>query len=419
MLVIVAVALSLYAALLSFGDFYLLIVHARQGRRMLARERNIEATTANDDTHVPLVCVQLPVHNEPAAIEGAIDALCLLDWPSDRLQVMVLDDSSDETTALAEHSIARQRSAGRDVMLVRRPQRDEFKAGALQHGLSHTAARYLAVFDADYRPPVDFLRRSMPVLLADQKAAFVQARLDYRNRDANWLTRAQAMELDTQFAYEQVARNWAGVLNMFNGTGGIWRRDAIEQAGGWSGRSIAEDQDLSLRIYREGWRSRCLISVSAAGELPESLPVLLEQRRRWNTGAAQNLRMFPREVMGRLNWLQAAAFISIALYNSTSALAVMGVAALVVLIALFEPAHLCWAIAALMLPVALSVISKSAGAALATRLLGRPLGTDFLFDLGRMWLMTLILMPPAARSFFAGLFGNDREFTRTPKTSRD
>ena len=190
-------------------------------------------------------------------------------------------------------SAAHWRTEGFAIKHVMRAHRTDFKAGALSAGLQHTGAQYLAIFDADYRPPPSFLRDTMPALLAEPRLAFVQARLDYRNRERNVLTRAQALELDTLLAYEQAARSWAGIPMTFNGTCGVWRRKAIEEAGGWSGKSLAEDQDLSFRAFGLGWRSRYLVSVSAEGELPESFDVLVTQRQRWSTGTAQTFRDLP------------------------------------------------------------------------------------------------------------------------------
>ena len=184
--------------------------------------------------------------NEAQLIESAVRALCALDWPREALELMILDDSTDETPAVVANIIARWRPQGFAIQHVRRTHRKDFKAGALAAGMRLTAAPYLAIFDADYQPPPSFLRETMAVLAADPGAGFVQARLGYRNRYQNLLTRTQALDLDTLLAYEQAARSWAGVPFTFNGTCGVWRRQAIEQAGGWSGDSLAEDQDSAV-----------------------------------------------------------------------------------------------------------------------------------------------------------------------------
>jgi cellulose synthase/poly-beta-1,6-N-acetylglucosamine synthase-like glycosyltransferase len=202
----------------------------------------------------------------------------------------------------------------------------------------------------------------------------------------------------------------------FNGTCGIWRREAIEQAGGWSGRSLAEDQDLSYRAFAVGWRSRCVLSVSAAGELPEGLAVLIGQRRRWNTGTAQTLRTLTRNMIKGLTWHQAATFALLALFNATSSLALMFIVATAVLASLMEPASASIVIISALVPVALIVLGKSAGAALATRHLGRHLGIGFVLDVVRMWLLQLVLLPVGGLSFLVGVFAQDRPFTRTPKS---
>jgi cellulose synthase/poly-beta-1,6-N-acetylglucosamine synthase-like glycosyltransferase len=204
---------------------------------------------------------------------------------------------------------------------------------------------------------------------------------------------------------------------MFNGTCGIWRREAIEQAGGWSGRSLAEDQDLSYRAYAAGWRSRCVLSVSAAGELPESLTVLVGQRQRWSTGTAQTLRKLPWDMINGLAWHQAAAFVVLALFSATSSLALMSIAALVALAGALEPMSVDIVVISALMPIALIVLAKSTGAILATLILGRRLGVGFVLDVARMWLLQLVLLPVGGLSFLVGVVAQDRPFTRTPKRS--
>ena len=214
-----------YIGALAVGDVWLAIIHLRLGRSELARERRMPRLAIADST-LPLVCVQLPVFNEAQQVAPALEALCLLDWPRERLEIMVLDDSTDGTPAVARREIEQWQARGVTITHVRRGHRQDFKAGALAAGTALTTAPYLAIFDADYRPAPSFLRDTMGPLLMDDTLAFVQARLDYRNRSHNLLTRAQALDLDTLLAYEQAARSWAGVPLTFNGTCGVWRRRA-------------------------------------------------------------------------------------------------------------------------------------------------------------------------------------------------
>ncbi|MBS0519668.1 MAG: glycosyltransferase, partial [Proteobacteria bacterium] len=182
---------------------------------------------------LPRVLVQIPVYNEPVVVERAVKAAGALDWPRDRLKIQLLDDSTDLTSDIAHHAIARLQKQGIDAEHVRRRNRSGFKAGALAAGMALCDAPYVAVFDADFVPPPDWLKRAMAALLAAPKAAFVQTRIEWGNGARNWLTRAQRLMQDAHFAVEQDVRARRGVPFQFNGTGGIWRRAAIEDAGGW------------------------------------------------------------------------------------------------------------------------------------------------------------------------------------------
>lgn len=410
-----ALFLSLYLSVLTLGEWYLVGIHLLRSRVALRRERAVLSGQRVISTSVPLVCIQLAVHNEPAVIEETIDALCSLDWPKNRLEVMVLDDSDDETTSLAEARCAGWRARGGSVRVIHRPHRREYKAGALQEGLQQTVASYIAVFDADYRPEPQFLRQVMPVLLADPKAAFVQTRLAHRNREASWLTRAQAVELDTHLAYEQAAKNWAGLPTMFHGTCGIWRREAIEQAGGWSGRSLTEDQDLSFRAFALGWRSCFLCTVGVAGELPDSLAALMLQRHRWGTGTAQVLRRLPTAMLRTMGTIRRVAFLLQSMLAASAPLLVVLLTLLVLLAWTVEPSSLELSMWALAVPLVLLVEAKSVGTALARLAVQRRLDFDYVNDVVMMWILQLLLLPIGSISFLRGLFSQHNRFVRTAK----
>lgn len=406
-----------YVCMLALGDILLAVVHIRSSRRQIAAEHQATAAQLPEE-QLPLVCVQLPVFNEANQIEPALAALCALDWPRERLEVMILDDSTDETSSVIAQCVAKWCRDGFTVFHVRRAHRRDFKAGALADGMRLTKAAYLAVFDADYRPPRSFLRATMAVLLLDTNLAFVQARLDYRNRERNMLTRAQALDLDTLLAYEQAARSWAGVPLTFNGTCGVWRRRAIEDAGGWSGESLAEDQDLSFRAYALGWRSRYLVSVAAEGELPERLDVLTTQRRRWSTGTAQTFRTLPWRLLGQLRPGQAILFGLLALFYATTAAVLVAAMAIVATSWAIRSPHAIDLTYALIAALAAVVIPKSIGAALASRALARPVGVAFARDLIALWCMQAVLLPSGAAALLRGYFFRRLPFLRTPKNSR-
>jgi cellulose synthase/poly-beta-1,6-N-acetylglucosamine synthase-like glycosyltransferase len=239
---------------------------------------------------LPAVLVQIPVYNEPAVVERALEAAAALDWPRDLLTIQLLDDSNDLTTDIAGHAISRLRARGLTVDHVRRADRSGFKAGALAAGLARCDAPFVAVFDADFVPPSDWLRRAMAALLAVPRAAFVQSRIEWGNGEANWLTRAQRLMQDAHFAVEQDMRFRRGVPFQFNGTGGIWRRAAVEEAGGWSHDTLSEDLDLVLRTHLAGWGGVFLMEPAVVGELPQRLDDFRAQQSRWSKGFVQVAR---------------------------------------------------------------------------------------------------------------------------------
>ena len=239
---------------------------------------------------LPRVLVQVPVYNEPAVVERSLNAAAALDGPRDRLKVQLLDDSTDLTPDIARHVIARLQRDGVDVEHLRRSDRSGFKAGALEYGMARCDAPYVAVFDADFVPAPDWLRRAMAAILARPKAAFVQTRIEWGNGDANWLTRAQRLMQDAHFAVEQYIRYRRRLPFQFNGTGGIWRREAVEAAGGWSQDTLSEDLDLVLRTHLKGWGGIFLMEPHVVGELPQKLQDFSVQQSRWSKGFVQVAR---------------------------------------------------------------------------------------------------------------------------------
>jgi cellulose synthase/poly-beta-1,6-N-acetylglucosamine synthase-like glycosyltransferase len=246
------------------------------------------AASLPDD--LPRVLVQLPVFNEPTVVERALSAAGALDWPRDRLKIQLLDDSTDLTSDIAVHAIARLRRDGIDAEHVRRSDRTGFKAGALEAGMALDDAPYVAVFDADFVPPPDWLKRTMAAMLANPKAAFVQTRIEWGNGAHNALTRTQRLMQDAHFAVEQDVRARRGVPFQFNGTGGIWRRAAVEEAGGWSHDTLSEDLDLVLRTHLKGWGGVFLMEPHVVGELPQNLDDYRVQQSRWSKGFVQVAR---------------------------------------------------------------------------------------------------------------------------------
>jgi hypothetical protein len=235
----------------------------------------------------PVVTVQLPLYNEMYVATRLLDAVCRLSYPRDRLEIQVLDDSTDETSELVAAEVARWRERGVDVRHVRRGDRAGFKAGALDAGLACARGELLAVFDADFVPGPDFLEKTVPYFTdpADpqggSRLGMVQARWEHINRGYSLLTRIQAILLDGHFVIEHTARNRSGRFFNFNGTAGIWRRQAIEDAGGWQHDTLTEDLDLSYRAQLAGWRFVYLPEVTVPSELPVDVRGFKSQQHRW------------------------------------------------------------------------------------------------------------------------------------------
>ncbi len=237
----------------------------------------------------PLVTVQLPVFNEMYVVERLIDAVARLEYPADRLEIQVLDDSTDATSARIQQKVASLRRKGIDIKHLRRTNRRGFKAGALKAGMLSARGELLCIFDADFVPTPEFLRRTVPHF-TDPMVGMVQVRWSHLNRDYSALTRIQAMFLDAHFAIEHAARSRAGRFFNFNGTAGVWRRAAIEDAGGWEHDTLTEDLDLSYRAQLAGWRFVYLNELRAPAELPMSIGAFKSQQRRWTKGAVQTAR---------------------------------------------------------------------------------------------------------------------------------
>ncbi len=244
----------------------------------------------------PHVLVQIPVFNEPSMVADSLRSAAALDWPREKLHVQLLDDSTDETVAIASAVVCELRRHGYDISHFRRPGRPGYKAGALAAGLARSNAPYVAILDVDFRPPPSWLRAIVPALIADPSASFVQSRCEFANYRTNWLTRAQGLMFDAHFVMEQAARFRAGWLFQFNGTGGVWRRAAIAAAGGWSGETLCEDLDLTVRAEIAGWHGLFAMDPPVPGLVPEKVSHWQIQQRRWSNGFVQVARKLLGEV---------------------------------------------------------------------------------------------------------------------------
>ncbi|HLG54886.1 MAG TPA: cellulose synthase family protein [Vicinamibacterales bacterium] len=243
---------------------------------------------------LPPVTIQLPIYNEMYVADRLIDAVCLIDYPRELLEIQVLDDSTDETCSVAEQAVRRQASRGVDITYIHRTDRTGYKAGALEAGLKVAKGDFVAIFDADFIPTADFLTRTIQ-FFTDPKIAMVQARWGHINQEYSLLTKIQAILLDGHFVLEHGGRNRAGLFFNFNGTAGIWRRAAIADAGGWQHDTLTEDLDLSYRAQLRGWQFVFLPDLIAPAEVPVEMNAFKSQQHRWAKGSIQTCRkLLPR-----------------------------------------------------------------------------------------------------------------------------
>jgi cellulose synthase/poly-beta-1,6-N-acetylglucosamine synthase-like glycosyltransferase len=237
----------------------------------------------------PVVTIQLPLYNEMYVADRLIQSVCAIEYPRDRVEIQVLDDSTDETRSIAELAVRRHAAQGVDIKYYHRSDRRGYKAGALEDGMKVARGEYIAIFDADFIPTSDFLVRLMPHF-TDEKVGMVQARWGHINQDYSLLTKIQAILLDGHFILEHGGRNRSGRFFNFNGTAGVWRRTAIEDAGGWQHDTLTEDLDLSYRAQLRGWRFVFVPDVIAPAEVPVEMNGFKSQQHRWAKGSVQTCR---------------------------------------------------------------------------------------------------------------------------------
>ncbi len=282
MLITILYTLSLfYLFVFSLGQLHLTYIYLKQSRG--------KKTTQLPDNFEPFVTIQLPVYNEKYVVERLIDAVTKIDYPKEKLEIQILDDSTDETSGIIYQKLEWLKKSDLNITHIHRENRTGFKAGALGEALPGAKGEFIVIFDSDFIPEADFLKKTLPQF-ADPHVGVVQTRWGHINKDYSLITQLQAFGLDAHFSIEQSARNKAGSFINFNGTCGIWRKSCIVDAGGWSADTLTEDLDLSYRAQLKGWKFRYLEDVVTPGELPVVMPVIKLQQYRWNKGAAETAR---------------------------------------------------------------------------------------------------------------------------------
>ncbi|HMA16815.1 MAG TPA: cellulose synthase family protein [Thermoanaerobaculia bacterium] len=391
-------------------------VHRAFMVRLYYRHRGDDPLPAGDLERLPVVTVQLPLYNEVYVVERLLDAVMALDYPKELLEVQVLDDSSDETREVARAAIERYRSLGFDVVHLSRGERKGYKAGALQAGLARARGEFLLIFDADFVPKADMLRRCLPHF-GDPRVGMVQARWEHLNREFSPLTRIQSIFLDGHFVIEHAARNRSGRFFNFNGTAGIWRRRCLEEAGGWQADTLTEDLDASYRAQLAGWRFVYLKDVTVPAELPVDINGFKTQQHRWTKGSIQTSRkLLPRILRSSFPWkVKAEAFFHL---TSNFSYLLVVLLALLLLPAIVIREQIGWRkLVVLDFPLFFcATFSFIAFYASSQREIGRTWGPTlkhmpFLMSLGIGLSLTNM------RAVLEGLGDEPAEFTRTPKYS--
>jgi len=272
-------------AVYGWHRYYLVYLYMKHKDRKVAQPVVPEAW--------PAVTVQLPLYNEMYVVDRLLQAVTRMDYPRELLEIQVLDDSNDETQEIARLAVQRYVAQGFDIKYLHRDDRTGYKAGALDAGLRVARGRFVAIFDADFVPQADFLRKTVP-WFADPKVAMVQARWTHLNQDYSLLTKVQSILLDAHFVLEHGGRNRAGRFFNFNGTAGIWRPEAIASGGGWQHDTLTEDLDLSYRTQMKGWQFVFLPDVEAPAEVPVEMNAFKSQQHRWAKGSIQTcLKLLP------------------------------------------------------------------------------------------------------------------------------
>jgi cellulose synthase/poly-beta-1,6-N-acetylglucosamine synthase-like glycosyltransferase len=395
---------------------YVMVYLSRQGWLRAAEARKAEPTPDQAGAELPVVTTQIAVYNEVNVVERVLRAACAMRYPAGRHEIQVLDDSNDETVAVIDRVAAELSAKGHDIHVLRRTHRMGYKAGALDAGVKQSRGELVAVFDADFVPPPDFLMQIAPFFTKNAKLGFAQARWGHLNRKRSLLTLAQAIGIDGHFLVEQPARSGTGLYLNFNGTAGIWRKAAIVSGGGWSWDTLTEDLDLSYRVQFEGWEALYLPDVVVRAELPEDINAFRSQQFRWAKGSIQTvIKLFPRLLAAKVSrFKKIQAFLHMTGYMVHPLMLILAVCALPVLTltSLFKISAVPFAI--LSFPLVLSVLAPTT------------MYTVGQFKATASWKRRILLMPllmivgvglalSNSRAILEAAIGKKSEFVRTPK----
>ncbi len=406
-------------ALLAYGTqcYVLTYLYLRKRTAKLSFQRATMKyfNTITDENAYPTVVTQLPMYNEKTVAVRVIEAAAAMDYPLSKHEIQVLDDSNDETRGLVEQTVARLRKKGVNINILRRKDRTGFKAGALQYGLGRTNAEFVAIFDADFVPHTDFLKKSICFFIGRPKLGLVQGRWAHLNSRASLITRGQAMGIDGHFMVEQAARSWNGLFMNFNGTAGVFRREAIESSGGWHHDTLTEDMDLSYRMQLKDWGTEYVPDLEVPAELPEDINAFKNQQFRWAKGSIQTaIKIIPllrQKKLSTFTFFQAVLHLThYTVHPLMLMLAFLTMPVLFSIKVYMHPVVFACVIAAMILatsgPGAMYMISQ--------HYLGNKVHRK-IFMIPAMMLIGTGLAVNNAKAVLEALFRKDSDFLRTPK----
>jgi cellulose synthase/poly-beta-1,6-N-acetylglucosamine synthase-like glycosyltransferase len=365
---------------------------------------------------LPHVTTQIPLYNEANVVERVIRAAVAIDYPSEKHEIQILDDSTDETSDIVDALVNELQTAGHDIQVVRRTDRVGYKAGALRVGMDICKGEFISIFDADFVPPADFLRKLVPALNSEEKIAFVQARWGHLNSQKSLLTRAQTIGIDGHFMVEQCARGYNQLFLNFNGTAGLWRKAAILDGGNWQDDTLTEDMDLSYRCQLAGWTASYFPNVVVPAELPESYTAFKSQQFRWAKGSVQTaLKIMPRVLRSDASiFAKVQAFLHMTHYCIHPLMALMALLALPVLLHT-EISLTAWEFIPFALAILIAMTGPSALYCVSQFSQGRSKGWSLLHLPGLVCIGVGIALSNT-RAVFEAFAGVTSPFVRTPKS---
>jgi cellulose synthase/poly-beta-1,6-N-acetylglucosamine synthase-like glycosyltransferase len=401
-----------------FNNYYVTYLSLKN----LRKEKEVNALFLREfwkKTHedsLPKVTTQLPIYNEKYVAKRLLEAVVGLDYPRGLHEIQVLDDSTDETRDILARLVEKYRGADYNIKHITRQNRRGFKAGALDEGLRQAEGECVAIFDADFLPERDFLKKTVPFFYRDKRTAFVQTRWGHINRNYSLLTRVQGIALDGHFVIEQGARGWNGLYMNFNGTAGIWRKEAIIDAGGWHSDTLTEDLDLSYRAQLRGWGAKFLYEVITPSELPIDVDSFKNQQYRWAKGTIQTARKLLPDILktesSQIKKLEA-------LFHLTN----FGVYPFLLITALLAlpllpKVHFSIPQTALMIPIVAGILSGALGPSILHLMSQKVAYKDWRWRCLYIPVMLAIYSGISlnnTRAVIEGLFTKGGEFGRTPK----